>query len=353
MSCVDAVVGRGSVSCCEHSDDSAAPSTSCAVSVCGPTSGTRTTRPRTRIDGANATYIEAALECHARGLRICMPTELDDCCSGCGADGNRAGRLPAWTLDHCDERLAGTPLPLLAAAGVALVAAFACWLLLRCLCCCCCGGGGAKQVYVRLEEEAEAERGGSTPPAARRTLRGALADKSRATPPRTKSTPSKSPASSTRPQGLKTALSLPGWKPRSEGWNDSNRVAPARPLPGPDEIGADGMPLGSAYPGGAWAELQALEEEFNGQSSRRTAAASPPSTGRTTGRSSAGSFSMPAGAARTAFKRRIKVARDQLTLATEAARSAQRLLVVSQVRESGGSALEAWAEADEDSTFRS
>ena len=89
---------RAAVRCCLQG--SGFRSSHCGVSVCAydDLDGNLASAPITDIDGAAATYAEAATECMARNMRLCSVSELSDCCGhGCA----RYDETKVWSLSTC------------------------------------------------------------------------------------------------------------------------------------------------------------------------------------------------------------------------------------------------------------
>ena len=99
---------RAAVRCC-HDDGT------CGGSICSADAGG--TPAITSIDGAAATYHDAAAECAAHGLQLCSSTEhLRSCCdTGCSFDG-----LHVWTGEECAQLSSVAPPLAVVVAGAVL-----------------------------------------------------------------------------------------------------------------------------------------------------------------------------------------------------------------------------------------
>jgi len=383
MGCQDELVAHAAVQCCKNEDN---PPDTCALSVCPSEQGG--TPPITIANGLNATYRQAAHECHAHHMRLCTPAELQNCC-GCGGHA-------AWTITQCDRSsnlwlhpvnvVAGTFLPAVhdtvgtvasavqdtvhdtvgPAARESLSAAYAsyqaavdmvlqmapasvyypiiihvvvaaalllaCVMLLRCCCPCCCyeyrrpAAPPTGKGYRRLEEEP------STKPLP---------------PSPSFSTPSRTPYSvggvvvSSRVGAAALVASALQKAPPTPGRTSAGASAyPDSPSNG-SPVQSPGRAL---YPGGMQAAVVDLEREIDGKGPTQDVSL-PPSA--SLGGSWLGSWSSPAsttgsaddegprppmapGPTREAVRRRLKFARKQLAVATNAVLSARRLIVSSK-----------------------
>lgn len=180
MTCTSEEEGYGAIACC-HDDPSVADTAeptqgTCALSICAddPTG----TPPKTvgvdgkPIDGRNATYREASLECHAHGMRLCLPDELKGCC-GCGQDLQHrltgVHRL-TWTEGLCNPALGPHSPQLIALMALMLLLSLlsslvACWNSRRCADACGLLWAGAREAcnllfwgYTQLHDDAPRER---------------------------------------------------------------------------------------------------------------------------------------------------------------------------------------------------
>jgi hypothetical protein len=181
MTCTSEEEGYGAIACC-HDDPSVADTAeptqgTCALSICAddPTG----TPPKTigvdgkPIDGRNATYREASLECHAHGMRLCLPDELKGCC-GCGQDLQHrltgVHRL-TWTEGLCNPALGPHSPQLIALMALLLLLSLlsslvACWNSRRCADACGLLWAGAREAcnllfwgYTQLHDDAPPRKG--------------------------------------------------------------------------------------------------------------------------------------------------------------------------------------------------